>query len=45
MKDLLSLFTLDHDINQPRSTVRGDYFCQMLELMLDLAESMRLDLF
>ncbi len=45
MKDLLELFYLDHDLNQPNTLVRGDCFCEMMVLFVNLAESMRLDLF
>lgn len=44
MQDLLDLFTQDSDLNQVTSTIRGDRFCEMLALFVDLAECMRNDL-
>lgn len=44
MQDLLDLFKQDSDLNQVTSTIRGDRFCEMLALFVDLAECMRNDL-
>lgn len=45
MKDLLDLLSTDPELNNSRTKVDGNDFCEMLRLFVNLAESMRLKLF
>jgi hypothetical protein len=44
MQDLMNLFCQDAELNQAQTNVKGDQFCDIVALLVDLAECMRLDL-
>jgi hypothetical protein len=44
MRDLQQLFAQDSDINSAQTMIRGDCFCGMIGLMVELAQSMRREL-